>query len=264
MTKFYGKTTDLLLAKDSSLCYDLRRLATLWAGQLTRKINKTIASSFSGYDFELITRCARLLSFFISNYCCNLCFTMFNRRRYALSGPAFNDRYKDVSARDSVTYETLTRYAVIMSPKKWSDNLTAHQASQFHYITAKHQLTTKLTQQIEEELEQVPCLAMALTGEYDDLFLVLSTFAGRVLCFSLRMLADRLGGLDQEAYSFVVPAKVNEWLRRETLYKLGTRTPDWLRHNQYGFVVRTYVETSAVFLHFQVEGNIPPQDPATN
>ncbi len=202
----------------------------------------------------------------IQVYVINLCFLVdmsaFSKRRYPLAGPAFHDRYKDVSARNAMAFETLTRYATIMSPKRWTDTLSAQQNDLFHYITAKQQMTARLAEQVEGDLEQVSCLAISITGEEHDRFLVLATFSGRVVCLSLRMLADRLGGLDEDAYAFVVPAKVNEWLRRANVVKLGTRPPNWMRSNPYGFVVNCYVETVSVFLHYQDVGIISPKPKA--
>ncbi len=215
----------------------------------------SIFSNYTRFSHTLV----KVIRFNLSDLSDDETNTMFSKRRYPLSGPAFHDRYKDVSAKNSVAFETLTRYATIMSPRRWTDVLSAQQSDLFNYITAKTQLTTKLAEQVEGDLEQVACLAVSFTGEDEDLFLVLSTFSGRCLCLSLRMLDDRLGGLGEEAYSFVVPAKVNEWLRRDDVVKLGTRVPDWMRSNPFGFVVHNYVETVSVFLHYQDVGIISPK-----
>ncbi len=233
--------------------------------KLTRQLTNSTSSFSAPLPFNLRRDCflsVTKIQIYVTNLCFLVDMSAFSKRRYPLSGPAFHDRYKDVSAKNAMAFETLTRYATIMAPKRWIDTLSAQQHELFHYITAKQQMTARLAEQVEGDLEQVPCMAVSITGEEQDRFLVLATFSGRVLCLSLRMLADRLGGLDEDAYAFVVPAKVNEWLRRANVVKLGTRPPNWMRSNPYGFVVNCYVETVSVFLHYQDVGIISPRPKA--
>ncbi len=189
---------------------------------------------------------------------------MFAKPRYPLNGPVFNETYKDVGARAALCYETLARYAALMGPRKWIDELSKYQTESFHYVTDKVQMTTRLVEQMQDDLDQVPCLAMAYTGDYDDRFLVLSTFAGRAVCLSLRMLAENLGENDEDIYSYVVPRTVNEWLRDPLLYKLTTQTPAWVAASPGGFNIRNCVEASSIFFHFQDRGLIVPKIKAIN
>ncbi len=191
-------------------------------------------------------------------------FNMFAKPRYPLAGPAFHEAYKDVGAKAALAFESLTRYAVIMSPKKWLDTLTSHQSELFHYITDKTQLTSRIVEQVEEDLAQVPCLAVAYTGEYEDRFLVLSTFAGRVLCLSLKIFALNAGGIDEDSYADVLPPRVNQWLGDPGTYKVSTLTPQHIHNRPGGLIIRGLVETSSVFLHFQDCGIIVPKVKAIN
>ncbi len=141
-----------------------------------QQLRADFSSSFSGLPFVTLKRDTILCATKIKNYVTNpysFCLNMsaFHKRRYPLSGPAFHDRYKDVSARNAMAFETLTRDSTIMSPRRWIDTLSAQHHDLFHYITAKQQMTARLAEQVEGDLEEVACLAISITGEQQDRFL---------------------------------------------------------------------------------------------
>ncbi len=109
--------------------------------------------------------------------------SVFAKRRHPLTGPAFLERYADLPTKKSLIFETLTRYATIMSPRRWADTLSSHQADRFAYVRARAHWSLELSSRFADDPRALPCLAAAFPGDRSEERRVGEGCCGRWRCW---------------------------------------------------------------------------------
>ncbi len=186
--------------------------------------------------------------------------SVFATRRHPLAGPAFMERYGDLNTKKSIIFETLTRYAALMSPRKWQDRLSSHQTDRFHYVRAKSHFTAGLASRLAEDLTELPCVAVSLSGDFYDKFLSVATPFGRVFCFSLRSLQlEYEEAVDPRHFADHLPIQIKNLLASPGVTVIVSEPPNQMARRNFGITINSMVDTTALYHHYEDAGIIRPK-----
>ncbi len=180
---------------------------------------------------------------------------MFSHARIPLSGANFRARLADLAPEDRSTFEQLDTFTNLLSPLKWSDQLSPSQRLRFYCIAAPVEwnnvvLTFRLA------LQKVPVLSVAAVTVDEELaYLVVGVHD--VHCAVLSVQALKQQGINWLHVFDCLPAELKEWLRDPAILVLVAEG-GLLPEENTGCQITNVVLASQLYRLYQSKGVIDP------
>ena len=180
---------------------------------------------------------------------------MFSHARIPLSGANFRARLADLSPEARSSFEQLDTFTHLLSPLKWSDQLSPSQKLRF-YCVATPAEWNNIVSTFRLALQKIPVLSVAAVTVDEELaYLVVGVYD--VHCAVLSVHALKQQGINWVNVFDCLPAELKEWLRDPAVLVLvaeGAQLPD----ETTGCQITNVVLTSQMYCLYQCKGVIDP------